>query len=73
MQHGSHVAVAVAGSLSSDLTPSLGTSYASGAALERKKKKKERRVSSGLCVLQVKAMGYGVTVTILQRKNLGLK
>ena len=41
MQHGSHVAVAVAGSLSSDLTPSLGTSYASGAALERKKKKKE--------------------------------
>ena len=42
MQHGSHVAVAVAGSLSSDLTPSLGTSYAAGAALERKKKKKKK-------------------------------
>ena len=37
---GSRIAVAVVGCCSSDSTPSLGTSYALGAALKRKKKKK---------------------------------
>ena len=37
----SHVAVAVAGTYSSDLTPSLGSPYAVGEALKRPKKKKK--------------------------------
>ena len=39
---GSHVAVAVAGSYSCDLTPSLGTSICCGCG-PKKKKKKERK------------------------------
>ena len=38
--YGIAVAVAVAGSCSSDLTPSLGTSICCSAALKRKRKKK---------------------------------
>ena len=41
---GSHTAVAVAGSYSSDLTPSLGTSVSAGLGLKGKKKKKCRSI-----------------------------
>jgi len=45
MQLGSSVAVAVvqASSYSSNLTPSLGTPYATDAALKRQKKKKKKK------------------------------
>ena len=35
--------VAVASSCSSNLTPSLGTSYATGVALKKKKKEKKKK------------------------------
>ena len=40
---GGAVAVAVAGSYSSDSTPSLGTSYVTDAALKRTNKKKKQK------------------------------
>ena len=50
MQLGSRIAVAVvyASSCSSDVTPSLGTSYATflGVALKRKKKKKDKKLGA---------------------------
>ena len=42
LRSGVAVAVLQANSLSSNLTPSLGTSIAAGAAIKRKKKKKRR-------------------------------
>ena len=44
LRSGVAVAVAEASSCSSDLTPSLGTSIAQGAALKRQKKKKKKIV-----------------------------
>ena len=49
---GSHVAVAQAGSYSSDLTLSLGFPYASGVALKKAKKKKTGQVSLAEVLLQ---------------------
>ena len=41
------MAMAVAGSCSSDSVPSLGIPYATYAALKRKKRKKKRALSQG--------------------------
>ena len=48
MRLGSHVAVAVAyaGSCSSDSTPSLGTSICPGCGPKKEKKKKEKKKES---------------------------
>ena len=48
MRLGSHVAVAVAyaGSCSSDSTPSLGTSICPGGGPKKEKKKKEKKKES---------------------------
>ena len=62
MQLGSHiaVAVAVAGSCSSDLTPSLGTSTCPEFSL--KKQKKEERKKELVCIIVFTTHGIDILI-----------
>ena len=74
MQLGSCIAVAVvqAGSCSSDLTPSLGTSIGHGYGPKKKKKKKKKRKEKNHVCLQVFCYSIASTLISVQIFSLGI-